>query len=321
MTLRRYNDFNTYLRERFGCRVQKITIDAGFSCPNRDGTLSFDGCIYCDGKGSGTGAARRAESIKEQIQKAKDRLAARYKAEKFIAYFQAFTNTYAPCDILRNRYDEALADSDIVGLAIGTRPDCVDAARLNLIQEYTATHMVWLEYGLQSIHNRTLEKINRGHTFEDFVQAVRMTQGRNILICAHVILGLPGESRKDVLDTATALAGLGINGIKIHSLYILKGTPLARLFQEGGCTVLDQETYVEWIAAFLERLAPNIIVQRLTGDPDPPALLVPGWSLNKQQTLSLIKKTQEARETWQGRLFEQLPLDKAPGDSYFAINL
>lgn len=307
MTLRRYNDFNTYLRERFGCRVQKITIDAGFSCPNRDGTLSFDGCIYCDGKGSGTGAACRAESIKEQIQKAKDRLAARYKAEKFIAYFQAFTNTYAPCDVLRKRYDEALADSDIVGLAIGTRPDCVDAARLSLIQEYTATHMVWLEYGLQSIHNRTLEKINRGHTFEDFVQAVRITKGRNILICAHVILGLPGESRKDVLDTATTLADLGINGIKIHSLYILKGTPLARLFKEGGCTVLDQGTYVDWVAAFLEHLSPNIIVQRLTGDPDPPALLVPGWCLNKQQTLSLIKKTLEARDTRQGKLFSAHP--------------
>jgi radical SAM protein (TIGR01212 family) len=321
MSLTRYNDFNTYLRERFGCRVQKITIDAGFSCPNRDGTLSFDGCIYCDGKGSGTGAARRAESIKEQIQKAKVRLAVRYKAKKFIAYFQAFTNTYAPCDILRKRYDEALADFDIVGLAIGTRPDCVDQARLDLIQEYTARHMVWIEYGLQSIHNRTLEKINRGHTFEDFVQAVRITQGRNILICAHVILGLPGESMEDVLDTATALSGLGMNGIKIHSLYILKGTPLARLFQEGGCTVLDQETYVEWVTAFLERLSPNIIVQRLTGDPDPSALLVPGWSLKKQQTLSLIKKTLEAREAWQGRLFEQLRLDKAPSGSYFAIKL
>ncbi len=316
MILRRYNDFNSYLRKRFGCRVQKITIDGGFSCPNRDGTLSFGGCIYCDGKGSGTGAARRAESIKEQIQKAKARLAVRYRAKKFIAYFQAFTNTYAPCDTLRKRYDEALADSEIVGLAIGTRPDCVDAARLNLIQEYTATRMVWIEYGLQSIHNRTLEKINRGHTFEDFVQAVRMTQGRNILICAHVILGLPGESREDVLDTATALAGLGINGIKIHSLYILNGTPLASLFQQGGCTVLDQETYVEWVVAFLERLSPNIIVQRLTGDPDPSALLVPKWSLHKQQTLSLIKKTLEARETWQGKLFEQLPLDKGPSGSY-----
>ncbi len=320
MTLRRCNDFGSYLRKRFGCRVQKITIDAGFSCPNRDGTLSSGGCIYCDGKGSGTGASSRAESIRMQIQQAKARLAARYKAEKFIAYFQAFTNTYAPCDILRKRYDEALADSEIVGLAIGTRPDCIDEARLNLVEEYTATHMVWIEYGLQSIHNRTLERINRGHTFEDFVRAVRMTQGRNILICAHVILGLPGESREDVLDTATALADLGIDGIKIHSLYVLKETPLARLFQAGGCTGLDQETYVEWVVAFLERLSPNIIVQRLTGDPDPSALLAPGWSLNKQQTLSLIKKTLEVRETWQGKLFERLPLDKVTSGSYFDCN-
>ncbi len=320
MTPRRYNDFSSYLRKRFGCKVQKITIDAGFSCPNRDGTLSSGGCIYCDGKGSGTGAARMAKSIKKQIQQAKARLAARYKSEKFIAYFQAFTNTYGPCDILRKRYDEALTDSEIVGLAIGTRPDCIDEARLNLIEEYTATHMVWIEYGLQSMHNRTLERINRGHTFEDFVRAVRMTQGRNILICAHVILGLPGESRDDVLDTATALADLGIDGIKIHSLYVLKETPLARLFQAGGCTGLDQETYVEWVVAFLERLSPNIIVQRLTGDPDPSALLAPGWTLRKQQTLSLIQKTLEARETWQGKLFEQLPLDKVPTGSYFDCN-
>lgn len=318
MTPRRYNDFNSYLRKRFGCRVQKITIDAGFSCPNRDGTLSFNGCIYCDGKGSGTGAARMAESIKKQIQQAKARLAARYKARKFIAYFQAFTNTYAPCDILRRRYDEALADSEIVGLAIGTRPDCVDEAKLNLIEEYTATHMVWIEYGLQSIHNRTLEKINRRHTFEDFVRAVRTTEGRNILICAHVILGLPGESRADVLDTATALADLGIDGVKIHSLYILRETPLARLFEAGGCTALDQETYVEWVAAFLERLSPGIIVQRLTGDPDPSALLAPEWTLKKQQTLSLIQKTLEARESWQGKLYA--PLDKIPSGSYVGSN-
>ncbi|MCK4390020.1 MAG: TIGR01212 family radical SAM protein [Desulfobacterales bacterium] len=304
MNPRRYNDFNSCLRERFGCRVQKITIDAGFSCPNRDGTLSFGGCIYCDGKGSGTGAARLAESIKKQIREAKARLAARYKAKKFIAYFQAFTNTYASCDILRKRYDEALTDSEIVGLAIGTRPDCIDEAKLNLIEEYTSTHMVWIEYGLQSTHNRTLKKINRGHTFEDFVRAVRLTQGRDILICAHVILGLPGESREDVVDTATALADLGIDGIKIHSLYILRDTPLARLFEAGGCTALDQETYVEWVAAFLERLSPSIIVQRLTGDPDPTGLLAPEWTLKKQQTLSLIQRTLEARGTWQGKLFE-----------------
>ncbi|MBW2174588.1 MAG: TIGR01212 family radical SAM protein [Deltaproteobacteria bacterium] len=304
MTQIQYNDFGGYLRKRFGCKVQKITIDAGFSCPNRDGTLSSVGCIYCDGKGSGTGAALRAESIRKQIQQAKLRLASRYKAKKFIAYFQAFTNTYAPRDILGKRYDEALTDSDIVGLAIGTRPDCVDDAKLDLIGEYTAAHMVWIEYGLQSIHNRTLEKINRGHTFEDFVRAVRMTQGRNVLICAHVILGLPGESMEDVLDTARALADLGIDGIKIHSLYIPKETPLARLYQDGGFTLLDQETYVRWVVGFLERLPPTVIIQRLTGDPDPSALLAPDWTLNKQQTLSLIRETLESKGTWQGRLYE-----------------
>jgi radical SAM protein (TIGR01212 family) len=246
-------------------------------------------------------------------------LASRYNARKFIAYFQAFTNTYAPCDILRRRYDEALVDSDIVGLAIGTRPDCVDEAKLNLIEEYTATHMVWVEYGLQSMHNRTLEMINRRHTFEDFVRAVRMTEGRNILICAHVILGLPGESKVNVLDTARALAELGIDGVKIHSLYILKGTPLARLFEAGGCTVLDQATYVEWVVAFLERLAPHTVVQRLTGDPHHSALLAPEWTVEKHQTLSLIQKNLQAGETWQGKLYT--PLDKILTGSYVGSNL
>jgi radical SAM protein (TIGR01212 family) len=304
MTNKGYNDFASYLRNRFGCRVQKITIDAGFSCPNRDGTLSSGGCIYCDGKGSGSGAARRAESIQEQIQRGKYGLGARYKAQKFIAYFQAFTNTYAPCNILRRRYDEALTDSDVVGLAIGTRPDCIDEEILDLIQEYTATRMVWIEYGLQSMHNRTLSKINRGHTFEDFVRAVQMTQGRNILICAHVILGLPDESRQDVLDTAKAIADLGIGGIKIHSLYIPEDTPLARLFQAGGCTVLNQEEYVSWVVGFLEHLSPDVIIQRLTGDPDPSTLLAPSWTLNKQETLGLIRKALEAAGTWQGKLYK-----------------
>ncbi|NVM22925.1 MAG: TIGR01212 family radical SAM protein [Desulfobacterales bacterium] len=299
---KRYNDFNTYLWKQFGGRVRKITIDAGFSCPNRDGTLSADGCIYCDANGSGTGAAGMGRSITDQIQQAKPRLTARYKAEKFIAYFQAFTNTYAHCHILRERYDEALADSDIVGLAIGTRPDCVDEEKLELVEQYASTHSVWIEYGLQSMHNRTLKRINRGHTFKDFLHAVRMTQGRNILTCAHVILGLPGESKQDVLDTAAALTDLGIHGIKIHSQYILKDTPLARLYRAGGCTLLDQNTYVNWVVAFLEHLSPDIIIQRLTGDPSPSALLAPAWALNKQQTLSLIQKALEEKNTRQGNL-------------------
>ncbi|MBW1858751.1 MAG: radical SAM protein [Deltaproteobacteria bacterium] len=266
------------MRNRFGSRVQKITIDAGFSCPNRDGTISSGGCIYCDGKGSGSGAFRRAESITRQVQEGKARLTARYKAEKFIAYFQAFTNTHAPCDILRTRYDEAIVDPEVVGLSIGTRPDCID-----------------------EMHNRTLERINRGHTFEDFVRAVRMSQGRDILICAHVILGLPGESKQDVVETARAVADLGIDGIKIHSLYVLKKTPLAKLFEAGGCTALDQETFVAWVVAFLENLPPTVVVQRLTGDPDPSALLAPAWTLNKQKTLALIQEELEAGGTWQGK--------------------
>ncbi len=303
MAALRYNDFNSYLRKHFGCRVQKITIDAGLSCPNRDGTLSRMGCIYCDGKGSGTGAAARGQSVTEQIKQAKARLAVRYKAEKFLAYFQAYTNTYAPTDILWKNYDEALADPDVVGLAIGTRPDCVDEEKLNLIEKYTATHMVWLEYGLQSMHNSTLRKINRGHSFEDFVQAVRMTQGRNVLICVHVILGLPGESKKDILDTATAMGDLGMDGIKIHSLYILNETPLGQLYKSADCTALDQSTYIDWVVSFLERLPPDTIVQRLTGDPNPRDLIAPSWCLNKQHTLALIHRALEERDTCQGNVY------------------
>jgi radical SAM protein (TIGR01212 family) len=302
MNKKRYNDFNTYLRGQFGCRVQKITLDAGFSCPNRDGTFSHGGCIYCDGRGSGTGAHLKGESIREQVVLAKSRLASRYKAKKFMAYFQAYTNTYGTCEILRARYDAALADPDVVGLAIGTRPDCVDESKLDLIQEYTKTHMVWIEYGLQSMHNQTLRKINRGHTFEDFALAVQMTQGRNILVCAHVILGLPGESRQDILETARVLSRLELDGVKIHSLYVVEQTPLAALFRKGAYRTLDQNTYVEWVTVFLERISPKVVIQRLTGDPDPSTLLAPAWALRKQETLSLIQKSLEVEDTWQGRL-------------------
>ncbi len=301
---KRYNDFNTYLREKFGCRVQKITIDAGFSCPNRDGTLSGVGCLFCDEKGSGSGAAIRGQSIEEQICEGKLRLASRYKAKKFIAYFQAFTNTYAACDELRKKYDEAVADPDVVGLAIGTRPDCVDEEKLKLIQEYTATRMVWMEYGLQSAHNHTLKRVNRGHSVEDFIRAVHLTQGRNILICAHVILGLPGESKQDIIKTATTIAKLGIEAVKIHNLYIVKDTPMAQIYNAGKCTILDQEKYVDWITLFLEHLRPDTIIQRLTGDPKRRFLLAPLWALEKQQTLAMIHQNLQGRNTFQGRLYK-----------------
>ncbi len=298
----RYYDFNTALRQQFGCRVQKITVDAGFSCPNRDGKISSGGCIYCNPQGSGTGAHARGLSVTAQLESGKAALTRRYRAKKFIAYFQAFTNTYAPLDRLQAVYAEALAVPDIVGLSIGTRPDCMDPAVLKLLEAYAREYLVWVEYGLQSAHDRTLNLINRGHDFACFETAVNKTSGRGIHVCAHVILGLPGESRQDMLQTAAILSNLPIDGIKIHLLYVILGTPLAKLYQEGLFQCLDQEVYVDLVCDFIERLPGRMVIQRLTGDPHPSELLAPAWSLQKAQTLSLIHATLEKRNTWQGRL-------------------
>ena len=299
---KRYYDFNTYLRNTFGCRVQKITIDAGFTCPNRDGSLSKKGCVYCNARGSGTGAFHKGHSISAQIELSRQRLAKRYKAKKFIAYFQSFTNTYAPIEILKKAYEEALAAQDIVGLSIGTRPDCVDAPVLDLLQEYAAHHLIWIEYGLQSAHDNTLMTINRGHDVDCFKQAVRVTKNRGIQICAHVILGLPGESRSHMLETAEFLADLGIDGLKLHLLYVVQGTVLERWYQAGGYRCLSQDAYVDLVCDFLERTPQTVIIQRLTGDPHPHELVAPRWSLQKTETLTRITTRLEERDTWQGRL-------------------
>jgi len=300
---KRYHDLNRFLRERFGCRIQKITVDAGFTCPNRDGTLGYRGCIYCNARGSGTGAFARGLSIREQIEAGKVALARRYKAKGFIAYFQAFTNTYAPIDVLRRRYEEALAVPGVVGLAIGTRPDCVDAAVLDLLQSYARDYMVWIEYGLQSIHDATLAAIRRGHDCAAFCRAVEATRGRGILTCAHIILGLPGETDGQMRQTARAVAALGLDGIKIHLLYVVRGTELDRLYRRGGYRCLGQSEYADRVCDVLERLPPRMVIQRLTGDPHPDELVAPDWALQKRATLDLIHARLEQRETWQGRLY------------------
>lgn len=298
---KRYNDLNSQLRAEFGCRVQKITLDAGFSCPNRDGTLSKGGCIYCNAKGSGTGAAAMGLSIGDQIASAKAFLSKRYKARKFIAYFQSHTNTYAPIETLKARYDEALADRDIVGISIGTRPDCVDDGVLSLIETYTRRCRVWIEYGLQSAHDRTLARINRGHDLACFLDAVKRTRHREIRICAHVIVGLPGENRTDILQTADVVAGLGINSVKLHLLYVIQGTPMEALWRSGVYQCLEWDVYVELICDILERLPSRMVIQRLTGDPHPDELVAPSWSLQKRQTLNRIMDRLRERDTWQGK--------------------
>jgi uncharacterized protein len=299
----RYRDLNTYFRSLFGCRVQKISVDAGLTCPNRDGTKGTGGCIYCNARGSGTGAWTQGLSIRDQLLRGKQSLAKRYHAQKFMAYFQSFSNTYAPLHVLRRRYDEALAVEDIVGLAIGTRPDCVNQPVLDLLQGYSQRHLIWIEYGLQSAHDQTLILINRGHDAACFTRTVRATQNRGIRICAHVILGLPNETREDMLQTARFVADLGIDGIKLHLLYVVKGTALERLYRQGAYQCLDQAEYADLVCDVLERLPADMVVQRLTGDPHPEELVAPTWSLNKTATLSMIHRKLESRNSRQGELY------------------
>ncbi len=302
---KRYNDLNTHLRDIFGCRVQKITVDAGLTCPNRDGTLSSGGCIYCNTRGSGTGAHAKGLSVTQQLINGKKTLSKRYKAKKFLAYFQSFSNTYAPLPTLQRLYDEALNIDDVVGLSIGTRPDCVNEPVLDLLQTYAERHLVWIEYGLQSASDATLDFINRGHDVQCFIDAVEKTKNRGIKICAHVILGLPHETRQDILYTATTIAKLGIDGVKLHLLYVVKGTRLEALYRQGEFKCLEQQAYVDLVCDFLERVPFEMVVQRLTGDPHRKELAAPAWSLKKTETLELVRKTLEKRDSWQGKYFER----------------
>ncbi len=299
--VRIYNDYATYLRNIYGCRVQKISVDAGLTCPNRDGTLSTGGCIYCNDRGSGTGAHAAGLSITKQLLAGQAALSRRYKAKKFIAYFQSFSNTYAPVARLRRLYGEALAVDGIVGLAVGTRPDCIADPVLDLLAGYAADHLVWVEYGLQSAHDATLALINRGHDAACFRKAVTATHARGLNVCAHVILGLPTEGRSEMLETARFLADLPVAGVKLHLLYVVRGTALERLYRAGDYRCLSQAAYVDLVCDFLERLPARMVIQRLTGDPHRAELVAPLWSLRKRETLDLIAAVFAQRDTWQGR--------------------
>lgn len=302
----RYRDYNSYLRTIFGERVQKISLDAGLTCPNRDGSLSDRGCIYCDARGSGTGAmVQQGLSIAQQIEQGRRFAEKRYRAKKFIAYFQSFSNTYAPLPRLQELYGEALSFPGIVGLSVATRADCMGPAVLKLLNSYQKDYLVWVEYGLQSAHDSTLKRINRGHDVACFDQAVTRTADCGINICAHVILGLPGEDREMMLATARYLSRLPVHGVKIHLLYVVKGTGLAELYRRGTFRCLTREEYADLVVDFLEVLPPEMVIQRLTGDPPGTELVAPLWALDKSRNLALIKSRLEQRNTRQGRLFEE----------------
>lgn len=304
---KRYYDLKSFWRNRFGGKVYKLPIDAGFTCPNRDGSIATGGCIYCDGRGSRMRQDGPLPSVSEQIRRGQAYYRKHRQAGQFIAYFQTFTNTYGPGDQLKALYDEAMAQEDVIGLAIGTRPDCVGNDVLELLQGYARDCHVWLEFGLQSVHDRTLARINRGHNYAQFLDALNRASGRGIHICAHIIVGLPGESREDALTTASTLAALPIDGIKIHLLLALQGTALGEMYARGQLAMLQKEEYVRTVCDILEILPPSMVIQRLTADGYRDIFLAPAWAANKMEVLNAIDRELEIRDTFQGNKYEKFP--------------
>ncbi len=298
-----FASFGDYLKNLFGEKVYKVTLDAGFSCPNRDGLISHHGCIFCDESGSFSRLYPNSLSIRQQLQSGILKIKKRYHAKKFLAYFQAFTNTYKPVSLLKDIYNQVFIDN-IVGMSIGTRPDCVDEQKLDLIASYNFDNrFIQIEYGIQSVHDKTLKLINRGHDFQCFEKACRLSKERGLNVCAHVILGLPGESHSDMMQTAKTLANLGINGIKIHMLAVMQGTKIHQLFNEGKIYLMSEDEYISTVCDFLELLPPDMIIQRLAGNGKREFRIQPSWLGKKLELVGKIEKEFQRRNTKQGSNF------------------
>ena len=304
-TSRRYNAYVDYIRQRFGERIQKVIVDAGFTCPNRDGSKGYGGCIYCNNESFKPPYCQPQFSVKEQVTRGIEFLERRYGARKFIAYFQPYSNTYAPLARLRNLYQQALEHPRVIGLAIGTRSDCVDEDILNYLEELAQEYYITIEYGLESPYDRTLEWIHRGHDFRNWEQAVEQTAGRGIHICAHVILGFPIETREQMLETARIVSRYPIDYLKIHHLHIVKNTILEAMFRKKPFRLLEYREYIQLVVDFLERLRPDIKIQRLVGETHPRNLVAPNWGLRADVIQHHIEQELEKRDSWQGKLFQR----------------
>jgi len=318
-TDKRYNQYSAHLKNKFGVKVYKVTLDAGFSCPNRDGGLNVDlnpemcvqsdngeiqrGCIFCDDGGSFSQAHSNLLSVEDQLEVGVEKLKTRFKAKKFMSYFQAFSNTYKPVAELEKIYQSSLKHPDIVGLSIGTRPDCVDREKLNLISSFKDDYYTWIEYGLQSIHDKTLRAINRGHDFECFLRAYEQSKEVGLNVCAHVILNLPGESKDDMLKTAQKLAELKVDGIKIHMLCALENTKLAQMYNNQEISFMSEEDYIQLVCDFLEILPKETTIHRLAGNGLSSTLIAPQWLGKKMDCLNRIDRELEKRESCQGSKF------------------
>jgi radical SAM protein (TIGR01212 family) len=301
ISTRRYNAFGQYMKALYGLPVYKVNVDAGFTCPNRDGSIATGGCIYCNNDSFRPSACTSTVSLHNQISKGIPYLRSRYGAEKFIVYFQPYTNTYASIDILERLYHEALDNPGVVGLAIGTRPDCVDEEKIALLESLSKEFFILVEYGLQSIYDRTLKFINRGHDYACFRNAIAMTTGRGIKVGAHLILGFPTETRSEMLAMADELSMLPIEFLKIHQLQVVRDTALAELYSAKPFRTFGYEEYIAILAEFLERLDPRIVLQRLFAASPDDILIAPVWNRTRSEFLNDLDAYLENRGSYQGK--------------------
>lgn len=296
----RFNAFGPYLREVFGTVVYKVNVDAGFTCPNRDGSLGRGGCIYCNNDSFRPSKCRPDMSVRQQIENGISYLSNRYRAKKYLVYFQPFTNTYAPVEELERLYMEALSVPDVIGLAVGTRPDCVDEEKMRLLEHFASNSFILVEYGLQSIYDRSLEFIRRGHDYETFLDAISLTKGRGIHIGAHIIVGLPTETRDESLAMADEVSRLPIGFLKIHQLQIVKNTSLAGLYAETLFHVFQYEEYLDFVVDFVRRLSSEIVIQRLFATSPDDILIAPHWGKSRQEIIRDIYERFVHRDAFQG---------------------
>lgn len=285
-----YYSLNRYLRERFGCKVYKISLNGGFTCPNRDGTLGTRGCIFCSAGGSGDFAESPELSITQQIERGKERVKNKIKNGKYIAYFQAFTNTYAPVETLRKKFSEAIKHPDIVMLSVATRPDCLPEEVIELLKELNEIKPVCVELGLQTIHEKSAEYIRRGYKLDCYDDAVKRLKAAGIEVVCHIILGLPGETKSDMLQSVDYACKSGIDGIKLQLLHVLRGTDLAKDYEEGKFNVLTMDEYLDILKSCLEIIPKNIVIHRLTGDGAKKDLIAPMWSADKKRVLNAVSR-------------------------------
>ena len=297
---KRYHTWNYYLRNTFGEKIFKVSINAGFTCPNIDGKVAYGGCTYCSKEGSGDFAGNPKDDLIKQFNEIKEMMLKKWPNAKYIGYFQAYTNTYAPLEVLKEKYETILAQDDVVGLSISTRPDCLEDDVVEYLAELNERTNLWVELGLQTIHDSTSKIINRGHDYKTFLEGVEKLKAKNIKIVVHIINGLPGEDYNMMMETAKAVADLNVHGIKIHLLHVIKDTPMARMLEKNMMSLMTQEEYVNLVCDQLEILPPEMVIHRLTGDGKKEDLVGPLWSLKKWEVLNAIDDTMKERDSYQG---------------------